>query len=683
MPTVKPAKKTSLIIKTIRTSMLLFVILGLCASGLAVSWLNEVRIFDITKSDLKPIIQYKTSDNTLIFDRNGSKIGELFNKYHIKSSYKEIPIFLVRAIVAIEDGNFFLHDGIDQKAIMRAAWDRIKYGRIRQGASTITQQLVRHFLLTKEKSLDRKVREAALAIELEKHMSKEDIFTRYANVMYLGSRSYGVGAAAQRYFSKPLNELKNSELAVIAGLFQSPSRYNPHRHPKRAKKRQLQVLAAMYRSGYITKKELTNLRNEKIEYKKYQQLNQASAPYFIDYIQEKSREILGKSVHNQGVRIYTTLDQGLQKMAIATFKERKDIIDKAKNLVLIPLHKKNKNPAIQSAFLSTDPKTGEILTMVGGLDYNKSNFNRTVQAKRQPGSSFKPVIYSLALSKGHKWSDLMFVSPIKIKNYRPKNFGRQFLTETTLLRAFFKSINTPAVELGAELGLSRVLKHARAMGVETPLKIEAGSLLGSSDVTMMDMARIYGTIANEGVKVDLVAITKITDTKGNTLYKAPTIKERSTKVLSKQDAFLMLQGLKSVFTAGTAFSESDLGSFAAGKTGTSNNSRDNWFCGFTSDLVTINWIGSDRSFDFMGKATGTSLALPLWSTFVRKSLKVRPANTFTRPKGIIHEKVDSTYGHKSSRGFRMYFKKGQGPIKNTSDLKILSERGGYRSIFDN
>lgn len=675
-------KKASLARRVFRVSMLTGFLSTLLASALFVMWLEEIGAFQISDQKLTTIINYQSVDNTLVLDRNGEKIGELFNRYHVFVPYEKLPDAFIKALVAIEDRSFFEHKGIDLRGIMRALVDRLRGARLKQGASTITQQLVRHFLLSKDKSLERKVKEAILAIRLERLMSKERILELYSNVLFLGNGSYGVGAAAMRYFGKNVDELKAHEWALIAGLFQSPSRYNPQRHPKRAKIRQKQVIYAMYDHGSVSVKEAQAMLKAPLEYKEYESLYTKVAPYFLDYVRDEAKEIMGGTVLNQGYRIHTTLDKSLQEMARQTLKERQEIFDLADRLVLIPSEKKHLDSGIEGAVLSTDPTTGEILAMVGGRNYQKSKFNRTVQAYRQPGSAFKPVIYSLALKEGKKWSDLIYVSPVAVENYRPKNFSNQFMTEVTMLRAFFKSINTPAVEIGAELGLSKVLAHAKNLGIKTPLKIETGSMLGASDVTMMDMASMYGTIANKGVPKDLYAIAKIEDRNGKVLYeRAP--KTEVNEALSPQDAFLMTEGLRAVFRYGTAYSENDMYTFAAGKTGTSNQSRDNWFCGFTPNLATVVWVGSDHSFEFLGKATGTSLALPLWAHYMRKASVHRKPPPFEVPPGIVQERVHSQYGYISPVGFPMYFKRGFEPTRTSSDLKVLSEKGSYRSIFAN
>lgn len=652
-------------------------------AGMGYLWMKETGILAINGSSLSTITEFRPVDNTIIYDAAGGKIGEVFNKYHVLVPYEQLPQDLVNAIVSIEDRSFFEHIGVDMRGIARAVYDRVRGARLKQGASTITQQLVRHFLLTKEKTIERKLREAILSVMLETKMSKNRIMELYTNVLFLGNGSYGVGAAAKRYFDRPLSQLQVHELAMIAGLFQSPSRYNPQRYPDRAKKRQLQVLRAMHASGFLTTEQYMHHSQQPLEYKTYRPVSNKVAPYFIDFVRDEAKGILGEKILNKGLRIYTTLDRDLQKMAQESMQERQDAFDLAERMVIVPYRHKGEDPEIQGAMLTADHHTGGIKAMVGGRDYQKSKFNRTTQAMRQPGSSFKPIVYSLALNKGRRWSDLIYVAPVAINEYRPRNFSNNFMTETTMLRAFYRSVNTPAVEIASELGAENIVNHAYNLGISSKLKVEIGTALGGSDVTMTDMLQVYATMANKGVKTKLYAIEKITDRDDNVLYTAPSIAERSSEAMSPQDAYLITEGMRAVFRYGTAFSQNDMAAYAVGKTGTSNKAKDNWFCGFTDKLATVVWVGSDRSFDFMGKATGTSLALPIWATYMRKAVQKYPPGQFERPPGIVVRRVHSSYGYLSADGHEMFFKAGNLPTRSRSALKVLSETGKYRSIFDN
>jgi penicillin-binding protein 1A len=686
--TVRPARRTRLLVKIIRSTMLLGLVLS---AGLAVFswlWLNELGLFSVSDSQLDLIVNRKPDDNSLVYDRDGNKIGEYFNTYNIYIPYEKIPKDMINAIVAIEDRSFWTHQGFDPRGIVRAAIAKVKGHSLQQGASTITQQVVRHFLLPKEKSIQRKLQEISLAWHLEKKLPKEKIIEIYANTMFLGNGSYGIGAAAYRYFGKSIDQLKTQEFALIAGLFQSPSRYNPSRHPKRAKQRQTLVLKSMYAAGMLNFPRTQKLIKATLAYEEYKPINTATSPYFIDYVKEQAMNLLrekGRSVDGQGLRIYTTLDTKMQKLAEQSIEESAELLNQAQSRVAQIRDKKGKvrQATLETAILSVDPRSGEILSMVGGRDYSKTKYNRTYQAMRSPGSAFKPIVFSLALEKKMRWSDVIYVSPVSINNYRPHTPDEDFLTETTLMRAFYRSMNTPTIEVGQRLGLGPVIEHAKKLGIRSPIKEEFGSMLGSSDVTMMDMARVYSAFANEGNLVDQIAIRKIVDRSGKIIYKAPTVAERTTRVMTPQIAYLMTQGMRAVLAMGTGYTSARLAGVAAGKTGTSNDSADNWFCGYTGNHVAITWVGTDEHAKIHGDVTGGKLALPIWDRYITKTFDVRKPGGFRAPSGLVTTFIHPKFGNRSPNGVRMYFLRGNEPPQDSSALEVLSQsqEGNYRNIF--
>ncbi len=685
-----PKAKSKLRWQILRVGALVAVLFGICAAMAGYLWLKELNIFTVDTTRIDSISKAHAADNSLVFDRNGEKIGEYFNSYHVFVPFQKLPKDMVDAIVAIEDRTFWTHAGYDPKAIFRAAYAKLKGQNGVQGASTLTQQIVRNFLLPHERTMQRKIQEVALAMQLEKRMPKQKLFEIYANSLFLGNGSYGVGAAAYRYFGKSVGELEIQEAALIAGLFQSPSRYNPTRYPKRAKRRQEQVLRAMYKAGYLSFAKAKQLMAMPLEYKEYKPINTTISPYFVDFVKEQAQKLLADSkvnVNGQGLRIYTTIDPALQRLAEKSIADSGKLLDQAQERTA-PLKSsdgKTHRATLETAILSTDPRTGEILAMVGGRDYNRTKYNRTYQSMRSPGSAFKPVIYSLALASKWKWSDVIFVSPITINNYRPHTPDEDFLTETTLLRAFFRSMNTPTVELGQKLGLRPVLEQAQKLGIRSPIKEEFGSMLGSSEVTMTDMSRMYSTFANSGRLVEQTAITKIVDQKGKVLYKVKPVAERSTQVITPQVAFLTTQGMRAVLQMGTGFTAAHLANVAAGKTGTSNDSTDNWFCGYSPNLTTIVWVGTDEHAQIYGDVTGGKLALPIWDKFMTKAFEIRRPAPFAAPSGIVTTTVHPKFGNRSPAGVRMYFLRGNEPPEEaeSSALEVLSQSssGGYRDVF--
>ncbi len=680
---VLPLSEGGVKFKAFRITAVVIFISGLAFAYSIFLWMDNLGVFNIDDSVIESISKLTPPDNSIVFDRNGKKIGEFFNHYHLYVPYEKLPRELVQAIVSIEDRNFFHHVGVDPKAIVRAMRASIVRRGYQQGASTLTQQVVRHYLLSSEKTLDRKVKEIFLAIRFEQIFSKEKILELYTNKLFLGNGAYGVGAAAQRYFGKSIFDLETHEYALIAGLFQSPTRFNPSRYPARAKRRQLQVLKAMYQAGAITKGRAAFLSKQPLVYQDYKPMNDMFAAYFIDYIKESTNSLVRKQVEGQGMRIFTTIDSELQNLANETFKQSSAVLERADELVIQKrARKKDEEKATaEAALLSLNPKTGEILAMVGGRDYAKSQFNRTTKALRSPGSAFKPVVYSLALENGWKWSDLLFVSPVSVNGYRPKNYNEGFLTETTLLRAFYQSLNTAAVELGNKLGLDEVIAHAEKLGVRSPLKQEPGIILGSSEMTMLDLARVYSVFANGGKAIDPVAITRIEDRNGKILYELPEVAERSTAVVSPQAAYLMTQGMKSVMTNGTAQGARELADRAVGKTGTSNDSEDNWFAGYASNVLTLTWVGTDDHLPMDKPAAGGTLALPIWKAYMSEAFKLRAPGSFIDPGGVVSYYVNPEFGNYSSGGIRMYFKKGTGPSSGHSEFQQIEQEGSYRSLF--
>ena len=673
-------------VSVLRTSIILGLILCLTPVVVGLYFLDEFDIFSNNQKQFAPILKWKAADNTIIYDRDSNKIGELFSNYHIYTPYQRLPSGLIKAIIATEDREFFSHRGINLKSMVRAAWVFLSSNRkhYTQGASTITQQLVRHFLLTKEKTINRKLKEIILALKLEKLISKEKILEIYTNTLFLGDGAYGVGAAAKRYFDRPLEELELHELALIAGLFQSPSRYNPHRYPKLAKRRQKHVLRSMLASGYLGAKQTRYWIRKPLKYQSYRSLYGARAPYFVDFIREEAKQLLdSKNIKNKGLRIYTTLSPKLQVLAEQAIAEQAELLDKVEKDRAPYKSQTSKNqtaPKLEVAMVVTDPQSGEILAMIGGRNYHQSKFNRAVQARRQPGSAFKPIVYSLALDLGSKWSDVIYVSPITLAgNYRPRSPEEDYMTQTTLLRAFYRSMNAPTLELGQKLGMHAVLDHARKLGVRSPMKQEFGTMLGASELTLLDLARVNGSFANYGVLTELIGIKRIVDRSGKILYESEDAEDRSEQVISPQIAFMTIQGLRQVLIRGTGWRFNHLSKWAAGKTGTSNESKDNWFTGFSENLVAVTWVGSDDSSPIYGNTQGGTVALPIWANFMENAQEVQPSKPFKAPDGVSAMHINVKSGVPSEQGVKMWFLEEALPKKLATPIKEFSTTKNFRN----
>ena len=383
-------------------------------------------------------------------------------------------------------------------------------------------------------------------------------------------------------------------------------------------------------------------------------------------------EELDLDIKDSCLKIYTSLDQNIDKFSQSILKDSTEVFRKMEKSIVWDNKQENSNAqTIEGALLVMDRRTGKILTMTGGRDYDISQFNRTIHSLRAPGSVFKAVTYALGLEKGKAWNKQYYISPITIGNYRPRTQHSKLFTETTMLQAFYQSINSPAVLLGNELGVKNVLKFGQRLGIETALKDEAATLLGSSEVTMMDMARVYQTFANDGVAISPLAIERIETRAGKLIYEAKNIKERSRRVISQSTSKLITEGLRSVIRYGTGYKIRHLSGKAAGKTGTSNKSKDNWFCGFTDDIVVISWLGNDDQNSFRGNISASNTAAPIWGKLVSKTINYLNTPRLKRSSQLEYAKIHPRYGHRDNLGVGMYFLRGMVPRQEESDLMAL------------
>ena len=664
---------------------------------------------------LTHIIEYDDQINTEFYDVNNNLIGSSYKIYSIYTEYQHIPQQMIDAIVSVEDRNFFTHHGIDYQAILRAAIYNIRSGKITQGGSTITQQLVRFHLLTREKKFSRKFKEIILAIKLEQLLSKQKILEHYLNRLFLGNNTHGIAGAAHRIFKKELKDLDIGEYALIAGLFQAPSRYNPLANKKAAKHRQIQVLSAMLANNKITINQYNYYKNQKLDYSTHSfsslpgmSSKATSVGYYLDYVTNQAKKILKvPSIKGGGYRIYTHYSQQLSDIAVDTLNKMSGkysaielTYNKTLGTVKLTNNHNNQQNSTINHYYTTPPlrieasvvilnrHTGAIEAMIGGRDYLKSNFNRVVQSLRSPGSAFKPVVYSYALSHGYKWSDVFFLSPISLsQDYKPRTQQHEYLKEATLIHTFYKSVNVTSFELGKKLGIDNIIAHAHNLGIKSPIKKEYGSLIGQSEVTQMDMVRLYSTFSNQGAYIDPIVISHITDLNGKILYRARDLKNRSHQVLTPQINYLMINAMNKVLSHGTAIKAASLSKLAAGKTGTSNNSNDNWFCGFSQDYVMIVWVGPDSHLQSSIRGiSGSSVALPLWKSIFEKinyltadRIKIS-SGFFEAPTGLTMAYIDPRYGHKSISGIKTWFLNGSMPSTKPSTLNVINSHQPIRGF---
>ena len=561
--------------------------------------------------------EFKPNIITKFYSSDG-EIIKTFTAYTFKKvELEEIPDTLIQAIIATEDKNFYHHDGYDLVGLARSIVANIMAGHVVQGASTITQQLSRILFLSNEKTFNRKIKEFIIAARIEKTISKDKILEMYLNNVYLGSGAYGVEGAAQIYFNKHINELSLAEIALIAGLPQAPSVYSPFNDIKKAQQRRNQVLKRMYKMRYITKDQYKSAKNEKIVLSSMPQLYTFNkAPYFCDYVMNEL-EKLGfdeTDISQGGYKIVTTLDY---KTQVAT----NEAILKNMNGWGLTGDKQ------QAAVFSFNTTNGKILAYAGGKDYTKSQYDRVTQAVRPPGSSFKPFVYAAAIEKGLSPNDMIQDMPVKIGNWAPRNYGNKYRGEIPLYTALMVSSNVCAARLIEYVGIRPVIQLVRVMGITTPLEYDYTIALGSNGVKLFEMTKAFGVFSNGGYKVEPYAVESVETSRGKIIYTAP--KAKSTKVMAIETAATMTAMMKTVIQSGTGVA-ANIGKPAAGKTGTTDDSKDATFFGYTPDVVTGVWVGNDDNTK-MGNLTGGTVPALIWKDVMRVATAPYGAKDFDYP----------------------------------------------------
>lgn len=593
----------------------------------------------------------------------------------IPVQFSDIPDSLRNAIVAAEDRRFFSHSGIDWRGIVRALKTDLDQGEFVQGGSTLTQQLIKNCFLTTERSLRRKLKEAAMAIILELRLTKEEIFTHYCNGVYLGhSGTYainGFAQAAQVYFEKDLNELTLGQSAFLAGLICAPNRYSAHRDTARAIARRNLVLDSMVEIKAITQPEADVAKAEPLEIQKHEITDDDGTSYFIDYVQRFLESRYRSHRLSSRHRITTTMDPRLQKAAYDAVTRQTSKLDK---ILARQSRKGNHSEPVQAALIALDAQTGEVLAMVGGRSYDESQLNRATDAKRQPGSAFKPFVYAAALSS-RSFTAASLLSDRRQTfsydggraEYQPGDYHGGFTNRSVTLReALVRSLNVPAVELAIKTGLARVAQVAEASGLDAP-RVYPSMALGTSEVTPLQLASAYTAFANGGTAVRPIPVKSIS----NTGAPADRVVTSRSRVFSPQVAYLMTNLLQGVVDHGTA---SRLRAMAvkgaiAGKTGTSN---DGWFIGYTPRIVCAAWVGFDDNRDLGMKASDA--VLPMWADFMKQAVELRPdlgGASFAKPSGIVTVEIDPATGclagpYSAARRFEMFLT-GTEPSSTCSD----------------
>jgi penicillin-binding protein 1A len=738
------SRKKSLLSRVFKFFTIIVIVCGVLAGTgtYLVYQMVEPELPDITVlSDIK--LQVPLS----VYSQDEKLIAQFGEKKRIPVATNKIPQRLMEAFIAAEDDRFFSHPGVDYKGLIRAAVQLILTGQKRQGGSTITMQVARNFFLTREKTFMRKVKEIFLALKIERHLNKLEILGLYLNKIYLGHRAYGIGAAAQVYYGKSVNELTHAECAMIAGLPKAPSQINPVTNPDRALERRNYVLNRMYELEYLTRDELDQALNQPLTAKLHGDSIELDAPFIAEMVRQKMLEKFGPGAFTSGFKVYTTITSRLQIVARKALQQtlheyderhgyrgiegripsdaspadieqilinhqkvgdtlpgvvrsvspdsvgvdvlgvglttlpwegikwaRKYINENSrgpspissgqvvaeKDIIRVRQNQEgtwilSQVPEVSGALVSLNPSDGAIVALVGGFDFSRSKYNLVTQAKRQPGSGFKPILYTTALEEGFTVSSVIndapvvYVDPWTSKVWRPKNYSGKFYGPTRLRDALRKSRNLVSVRLLRRIGIERVAQEAIKFGLPSDQIPRSLSMaLGSGSATPLEMARVYAVFANGGFLIDPYFIARIQSANGDLVEETfpkiacPHCGEMGNqnhifapRVVSPRVNFLMTSLLKDVIQRGTAVQAKKLGrSDIAGKTGTTNEQRDAWFNGFSPAFATVAWVGFDSSKPLGNRETGGKAALPMWMYYTEEALKDIEDKELPVPDGI-------------------------------------------------
>ncbi len=704
--------------------------------------------------DYKFLKNYKPPVSSKVYSGNGDLVANFSQEKRVFVPFNSIPKNVINAFLSAEDKNFFKHPGVDAKGVIRAVINNISNilsSKRLEGASTITQQVAKNFLLTNEVSLNRKVKEAILAFRIERALSKERILELYLNQIYLGSGAYGVAAASLEYFDKSIKDLNYSEAALLAALPKAPSRYNPYRDINVAKFRRNLVLKNLLENNYLTLEWYEKLTKEEIILKKNKKIYLEDAQYFIEDVRKSVIETLSyDKIYKQGFSINTPIDLNLQTIATKSLRDGLIAYDKRKgwrgpltnkiynskwkkdlekyklenlinwklaivkkinkfsaeietedniegvieyqsiswtkkefNKLLKPgdiIYVKNLRenifnlqqlPKVNGGIVVMDPFTGRVLALSGGFSFKQSEFNRATQAKRQPGSAFKPFVYALALENNFTPTSLVLDAPLvldqgdDLKMWKPENYGKKFYGPSTLRVGLEKSRNLMTVRIAQNLGVEKIVDFSKALKIyDNPEELLSISL-GSAETTLLKLTSAYSVFVNGGKLVEPILIDRIQDSEGSTIFNNdkrkcincdqisyltndyPEIKNNYTQIFSPETAFQMTSILEGVVQRGTAKKLKNLNLNIAGKTGTTNKNTDTWFIGFTSNLLVGVYVGADNPTPLGKYETGSKTALPIFKSFISDSINKNDARPFKAAKGTVMMVVDPLTGQKA------------------------------------
>ena len=737
--------------RIIKNIFILILSFGLLAGF---SLLSVLWAFSNNLPDYKFLKNYKPSVSSKVYSGEGELISDFSTEKRIFVPYTSIPDKVIHSFLSAEDKNFFSHPGVDAKGVLRAIINNISNvidSKRLEGASTITQQVAKNFLLTNEVSINRKIKEAILAFRIERTLSKKRILELYLNQIYLGEGTYGVASASLEYFDKPISELNYEESALLAALPKAPSRYNPYKNIELAKFRRDLVLNNLFENDYINKVSYEEYLKKKISLKKRKKFFMEDASYYVEDIRKSVVDKFGfNKVYKQGLNIKTPVNLDLQKIAIESlrkglidydkrkgwrgpltntkkltnwnknldkFKLEKSInwdlaivkeVDKFsveietkkklqgiieyeniswtkkefKELLkigdIIYVEKLNDNifalrqlPKVNGGIVVMDPFTGRVLALSGGFSFKKSEFNRSTQALRQPGSAFKPFIYALALENGYTPSTLILDAPlvleqgVDLKMWKPENYGKKFYGPSTLRMGLEKSRNLMTVRIAQDLGLKKIVNFSKKLGIyDNPSELLSISL-GSAETTLLKLTSAYASFVNGGKLVKPILIDRIQDSEGNTIFNNekrkcvnckmisslgknyPEIEDEFLQIFSSETAYQMTSILEGVIQNGTGKRLKDLNLDLGGKTGTTNGNTDTWFIGFTSKLAVGVYVGFDNPKTLGRYDTGAKTALPIFKTFIKQAVKKKDARPFKVADNILMMVIDPLTGKKA------------------------------------
>lgn len=686
-------------------SRLAFYLLALAAAGLIAAAAAVGRRLTADIPSFEALERYQPPLSTRVFDADDALIAELSIEKRALLTLPQIPVDLQNAVLAIEDSRFFSHWGISPRGIIRAGLANLLAGHKVQGASTLTQQLAKIIFLSPERSYQRKLREIVLAIQIERNLSKEEIFQLYLNQIYFGEGAYGAQAAAAIYFGKDIKELKLAESALLAGLPKSPNNLSPFRNPKAAEKRRGLVLERMREEGFISVADEKAARAVPVPTLRPLQTG-IQAPYFIEYVRRQVEPKYGyNTLWRGGLSIHTTLDLKMQKIAeeemekglaafdVAAQKEWERQLKEEQDAGIDPPSVSTNPPSnIQGVFVALDVKSGAIKAMIGGRG---DQFNRAVQAQRQPGSTFKPFVWAAALNSGMTAATLVEDMPLAyyydgrdwrllegateqyainlttsvfsgsdFKVWVPNNFDNNFKGVMTLRTALALSRNVVSVRLIEHVGPPKVVELAHKAGIRSHLSAVLSLGLGSSVVSPLEMANAFMSFANGGIHVKSNAVSRVEDSHGKILDRYVP---REEEAMSPQTAYLITHLLKAVVEVGTGVRAKELKRPLAGKTGTTNDNKDLWFVGYTPDLVAVAWMGYDDATSLGRKLSSGSTLVPWWTEIMKRLLADTPARDFSVPEDIVFLKIDADTGFLSlptcPKKAVVAFKKGTEPMQ--------------------